>query len=239
MLGTELMVQARSGGQNCRSQFTVNDLNFVVETLTKSGSESGALIRLLRDPESLDVVLDEELLHRALVAGDAAPECLQVSPPFYFYVLTRRALLRHGLDDRHLCDYIASMLAAFTRQRTLELAQTPAGARSFGYLGDMLQAADNAPAAQKFGLRCFLADYALFLSGIFKERVEARKHGAPGVGFYEAVGQQSYRAAAGYPEAARENVRALFSRLAETFHEVRISLNEMAEQTLHFEPPVI
>jgi hypothetical protein len=228
------MVQA-----GCRARFTVNDLNFVIETLAKSsGVGSDSLLRLLRDPETLGPVLDDESLHRALIDR---PDCLTVSPPFYFYVLVRRAFLRHGLDDRHLCDYVAGVLAEFTRQEALQPASAlaPAGARSFGYLGDLLNAASDAPAAQAFGLRCFLADYALFLSGLFKERVDARKHGAPGIGFYESVGQASYRAAAALPQAARENVRGLFEKLAEAFRLVRLSLNEMADRTLHLEPPPI
>ncbi|MDE1170174.1 MAG: hypothetical protein PW734_03035 [Verrucomicrobium sp.] len=215
-----------------RAHFTAADLRFVVDTLAHSAKEGDALLQLLPEAGMLDRFLDEPRLHEVLVER---PACIAVSPDFYFYVLVRRALLRHGLDDRRLCDYLARMLAAFTHQRHLQPAAGKEAGRSFGYLGDMLAAADQAPAAQTFGLRHYLADYALFLCGIFKERVEARRHGAPGVGFYEAVGQSSYRSAAACPEAQRHNVRDLFERLAEAFREVRVSLNDVADRTLHWE----
>ena len=229
MLLYKLMVQASCHG---RARFTADDLRYVVEKLSRSSTEGEALFGLLREPETLDQVLDAAPLHDALLDG---PECVSVSPDFYFYVLTRRALLRHGLDDRYLCDYLASMLAAFTRQQYLEQARAPVGARSFGYLSDLVASAEQAPPALAFGVRSFVADYALFLCGVFRERVEAQRNrrGAPGVGFYEAVGRSYYLSAAALPEAARQNVRDVLGKLAEAFHEVRLSLNEMSAKVLH------
>lgn len=168
-----------------------------------------------------------------------------LSTAFYFHVLVRRALLRRGFDapaDRELGGYVAAVLAAFVRREHLDEvlegeARPAKGARSLGYLSDLLAAAEQAPAGRAFHRRLNLADFALFQSGVFKETLEARerRRGAPAVGFYEAVGSAGYRAAAQCPEAARMRRRPLFDRLGEAFHDVRLALNEMTERSLHFE----
>lgn len=219
----------------CRSKFTRDDLTFVVDHLGRSLRLSDAVQRLCQDQDSLDQILDLEGLHQALVDQ---PQCVQVSPAFYFYVLTRRALLRHGLDDRNLCDYIATVLTDFTQRQNLDKVAATESTRTFAYVSDLLQSIEHAPAAQIFSLRRFLADYTLFLSGVFKENIEARhqRRGAPGLSFYEAIGRQSYRSAAAQPQALREDLRDLLDQIAEAFHEVRLALNALADQTLHFEP---
>jgi hypothetical protein len=219
----------------CRSKFTRDDLNFVVDHLGRSLRLSDAVQRLCQDQESLDQILDLEGLHQALVDQ---PHCVQVSPAFYFYVLTRRALLRHGLDDRNLCDYVAAVLTDFTQRQNIDKVAATESTRTFAYVSDLLQSIERAPAAQIFSLRRFLADYTLFLSGVFKENIEAReqKRGAPGLSFYEAVGRQSYRSAAAQPQALREDLRDLLDQIAEAFHEVRLALNALSDQAFHFEP---
>jgi hypothetical protein len=222
----------------CRTQFTSHDVQFIVDHLGETIPKANALERLCRDPDCLDEMLDLDPLHRALVDE---PQCTAVSPAFYFYVLTRRELLRRGLDDRNLCDYVAGLLTAFTHRQTLTKGGLTESTRAFAYVSDLLQSIEQAPSAQRYSLRCFVADYSLFVSGIFKENLEARQQrGAPGVSFYEGIGQQSYRSAAAQPQALRDNVRDLLETIAECFHEVRLSLNSLTERSLHFAPaPVL
>ena len=219
----------------CRTGLTGQDLTFIVRTLTSFPGDAAALERLLADPGSLDVVLDDGALHDALRDGTGL---LDISPQLYFYISARHALRRQGVEGREVCDYVAGMLAAFTPRAYLEKTSAPAGARSFGYLSDMMTAIERAPAPQVFALQRFLADYALFLGGVFEDRVTAQegRRGAPGVPFYEAVGRGAYRAAAARPEAARQHARRLLEELAEAFREIRRALHEMSDRVLHWSP---
>jgi hypothetical protein len=214
----------------CRSQFTRRDAQFLLTRLAKHPREARAIDRLLQDPEGWDSLLDLDPVYRALLEE---PALCKVSPAFYFYVLTRRALLRNGIDDRNLCDYVAAVLTTFLRQDRFRHPAWGGGRKSFVNLVKVMEQAEEEERAS-FELRHFLADYTLFLTGIFFQNIEARHHGAPGIGFYEAVGQSSYRRAAMDPMAARKRLREVFLELAEAFHTVRLSLNEMAERCLHF-----
>ncbi len=225
-------------------QLTDCDVDFLTRTLAGNPSSpaANALLRLLADEEECGRILDDPLLYEALVES-AAP--IGLSTSFYFHVLVRRAMLRRGFDtpaDRELAGYVAAVLAAFARREHLDLvlegeARPAKGARAFGYLSDLLAAAEQAPAGRAFARRLNLADFALFQSGLFKETLDAKeqRRGAPSVVFYEAVGSAGYRAAARFPEAERCRTRPLFDRLGEAFHDIRLALNEMTEKSLHFE----
>ncbi|CAF0689226.1 hypothetical protein [Candidatus Methylacidithermus pantelleriae] len=219
----------------CRSQFTRRDAQFVVSRLSKTARSARALERLLEDPEGWEELLDLEPIYQALLDE---PALCKVSAPFYFYVLTRRALLRNGMDDRNLCDYVAAVLAAFLRQDRMRHPGWAGGRKSFVNLVKVMEKAGE-PGEASFELRHFLADYTLFLTGIFPQNVEARHHGAPGMDFYEAVGQAYYRSAAMDPLASRKRLKEVFLLLAEGFRTVRVSLNQMAERCLHFAQPAV
>jgi hypothetical protein len=227
---------------NCRSQFTADDFSFVVSVLSRSPRDAVSLVSLLSDEGERDLILDHDLVYESLV--DQAG-CLRVSAAFYFYVLTRRVLRRVSLDERALTDYVAAVLLAFSH--TNQLAAGGAGnpsARSFTYISDLLARLRACPPGEAYSLRTHLADYALFLSGMFAERVEAhaQRRGAPGLGFYEAVGQSSYLDAARHPMAKRADLGAIFQILGSEFRRVRLALNDLTDTLLHFHPapaPVI
>ena len=82
----------------CRSRFTSQDFQFVLDRLSDHPRQTESLQSLCQDPTSFNQILDLEPLHRSLVDE---PRCVGVSPAFYFYVLTRRELLRHVLVDHH------------------------------------------------------------------------------------------------------------------------------------------
>ena len=139
-------------------------------------------------------------------------------------------LRRSGLQDRALCDYLASLLEEFSRTAAL---RPPPGTTTRGmvYLSDLLLALREASPSQAFFLRAQLGDYTLFLTGIFHENIERRRarRGAPGCSFYEEMGRQSYRAVARHEVARHRGLTEVFDRLAEQFHEVRLALNQLAD----------
>ena len=228
------MIQA-----NCRAQFTADDFSFVVRVLAKSQRDAVSLVSLLSDEAERDAILDHDLIYDSVVDGSG---CLQVSAAFYFYILTRRVLRRVSLDERALTDYVAAVLLAFSHVNQLRGPGVPGApdesapaSRSFTYLSDLMTQAGNCPPEQAFVLRVHTANYALFLSGMFAERVHAHvlRHGAPGLGFYEAVGQSTYLSVADHPQARRTELQAVFKLLGGEFRRVRLALNNLADTLLH------
>ena len=216
---------------NCRSQFTADDFSFVVHVLSKSPRDAVSLVSLLSDEAERDAILDHDLIYASLVDHTG---CLRVSTAFYFYVLTRRVLRRFSIDERALTDYVAAVLLAFSRTNQL-CAEGGPPSPGFGYISDMLARLDACPPGEVYLLRRHLADYALFLSGMFAGRVEAhaQRRGAPGLGFYEAVGQSSYLDAARHPHARRTDLGAIFQMLGSEFRQVRLALNDLTDTLLH------
>lgn len=226
------MIQA-----NCRAQFTADDFSFVVRVLAKSQRDAVSLVTLLSDEAERDAILDHDLIYNSVVDKTG---CLQVSAAFYFYVLTRRVLRRVSLDERALTDYVAAVLLAFSR--TSQLSQpgaTSPTARSFAYVSDLLTQINTSSPEQAYLLRTHTANYTLFLSGLFAERVHshAQRRGAPGLSFYEAVGQSSYRSAAQHPQARRSDLQSIFEMLGDEFRRVRLALNDLADTLLHLHTP--
>ena len=221
------MIQA-----NCRAQFTADDFSFVVRTLARSQRDAVSLVSLLSDEAERDAILDHDLIYESVV--DRA-DCLQVSAAFYFYVLTRRVLRRVALDERALTDYVAAVLLAFAKTSQLQAPGSPVTSRSFTYISDLIAQATKCSPEQAYVLRVHTANYALFLSGMFAERVHAhvQRRGAPSLSFYEAVGQSHYLSAADHPQARRTDLQDIFKQLGAEFRRVRVALNDLADTLLH------
>ena len=219
---------------NCRSRFTAADFDFVTRTLSKSRQAAFSLVELLTDAGTRDRILDDELLVATILSQNGH---LSISPQFYFYILTRHALRGGGLEDRELCDYIASLLDQFTRTARLGGPGTEqAAGRGLVYLSDLLLALRDATPAQAFLLRAHVGNYSLFLTGIFPENIARRsRRGAPGCSFYEEMGRASYRAVASHQVARHWGLTDVFNGLADQFHEVRIALNQLAERLMNLD----
>jgi hypothetical protein len=218
---------------NCRAQFTADDFSFVVRVLAKSPRDAVSLVSLLSDEAERDAILDHDLIYNSVVDQTG---CLQVSAAFYFYILTRRVLRRASLDERALTDYVAAVLLAFSHINQLRAPgeQGPTS-RSFTYISDLMTQASKCPPEQAFLLRVHMANYSLFLSGMFAERVNAhvQRRGAPSLSFYEAVGQSNYLSMADHPQAKRTDLQAIFRMLVGEFRRVRVALNDLTDTLLH------
>ena len=102
---------------NCRVQFTAEDVDFVVSILGGKTGAAACVVQLLADADTRDLILDDEALFHALLEHRG---CLRVSSHFYFYILVRRVLHRAGIEDRVVADYVAEMLAEFSRAENTE-----------------------------------------------------------------------------------------------------------------------
>jgi hypothetical protein len=220
---------------NCRERFTASDFDFVVRTLGRSQAEHVSLVDLLSDSETRDAVLDNPRVVEAILCQRGQ---LSISSQFYFYVLARHVLRQAGINDRKLCDYVASLLETFSRISGL---RAPHVENEHGrqYISDMLIALSRATPEQAFLLRAHVGNYSLFISGIFHESTQRRSlRGAPGLKFYEQIGRTNYQMLASHATARRCALNDVYEELADRFREVRLALNQLSDRLLNLDQDV-
>jgi hypothetical protein len=216
---------------NCRIQFTPEDVRFIVSVLrAKTGASAEALANLLGDEASRDLILDDEALYRALLEHRG---CLRVSDHFYFYVLVRRVLRQAGIEDRAVADYVAEVLAEFSRVERWRLV-VPGGSRPLDYFVEMLAALQGADDRTAFVIRAHIGNYSLFMSGVFptriRHRTKTRSH--PNLDYYEGLGRANYRVASDHRLAHKYDLAGIFSTLARRFQATRLALNDLSDRLL-------
>ena|ERR1700730_1333460 len=219
---------------NCRERFTGADFDFIVRSLARSQTDRVSLVDLLSDAETRDSILDHPQLVDAILSN---PAHLHISSQFYFYVLARYVLRQAGILDRKLCDYVGSLLEAFSRANLLHQPDT--GNRAHEYISDMLIALQRVTPEQAFLLRAHIGNYSLFISGIFHENAQRRhERGGPDLKFYEQIGRTNYQLLAEHATARRCELDDVFGGLAGCFHDVRLALNQLSDRLLNLDDEV-
>jgi hypothetical protein len=218
---------------NCRVQFTAADIDFIVANLGRKTGDADCVTRLLSDPESRDTILDDDGLFHALLEHRG---CLTVSSHFYFYILVRNVLKRTGIDDRLVADYIAEILAEYSN---IERTQCRVRGQSepLNYFFEMLLALQRGDDRNNFELRAHIGNHALFITGMFPDRIRVRaeKRGFPDLRYFEGVGQSSFRIASDHRLAERYELATIFDTLGERFRTARKALNDLSERLLAWE----
>ena len=211
---------------SCRDRLSGADFAFLTEVLTPGGGKS-AISRLWDDPEALREMLDLKEVFRAVLDS---PSALQVSAPFYFYVVVRHAFLQAGLSDAGLADYVAGVLAERIAPEPGDVLRDVA--RGITHAADFLSILETSRGRLRFHLQLAAGNQFLMLTGMYpaflKRRAERR--GAPDVDFYEAFACRAFRGAADNPEAPSCTPRRLLGALSEAMPTARRSLNRMAEE---------
>ena len=214
-----------------RHHLSSTDLEFVTRALTKTASGAEALWRLLVDPGEIDRILDSDRLYASL--EDSVGQ-VQLSPRLFFYLTVRRAFRTVGIEDRDLAEYVACMLADFSRS---ENVAHPFGAEAVPMLLsiDLMAAISAASHGERFHLYTSAGNHYLFMTSFFPAFIENRRsrRGAPGLGYYENVGRQSYAQARDHRLAREYAMEALFDGLVHAFPEARVALSEMQSRWGH------
>src|SRR5438105_3440209 len=196
---------------NCRVQFAAEDIEFILSVLGQKIGTAECLIKLLADEESRDLILDDEALFHALLERRG---CLRVSSRFYFYVLVRQVFRRSDIQDRAVADYVAELLAEFARAERGQcmVAGQP---RALDYFFEMLAALRTADERTSFFIRVYIGNYALFLSGVFPDRIRfrAEARGFPDLRYYENLGRMQYRMASDHRLAQRYELANILGTL--------------------------
>ncbi len=219
----------------CRSRFTESDFDFVVEVLAREPSQSTTLSELLTDEDSRNSILDHDKLLRSLLQQGG---WLKVSASFYFYVLTRHVLKWSGLEDREVADYTAGVLTHFCNREKLSSPYTgDTTGGLFPYLSDLLIALQKTSPSESFLLRLHIANFSLFLSGIFANRIHAHRdrRGGPDLEFYERIGRSHFALAAKDTLAKQLKITDVLEELSNEFRRVRKSLNHLSAELLQME----
>lgn len=213
---------------NCRIQFTAEDIDFITRVLGAKMNSADCLVKLLTEPETRDLILDDDALFRALLEQTG---CLRVSNHFYFYVLVRQVLRRAGIEDRAVADYVAEMLAEYSRIEQSRCI-VPGQTNPLDYFFEMLGALRTADERTTFLLRAHIGNHSLFLSGVFPERIRfrAESKGFPNLKYYQEVGRTNYRVASDHRLAQRYELAPIFHTLAENFEPARRALNDLSER---------
>jgi hypothetical protein len=257
-------------------RWSQRDLLFVADTLVPERSDREHIVHLLQEDESLlDAMLQDDRLFRQLMAEEEI--FLLVSPEFFFKVLLLRARRdleteSYTIERRHLQkvalfdasqvvdllarpavgDYLASMLASFTRINSITI---PIRVRKGIWrrirvndldVDSLARYAQTLEEEHRFWAYQRIGDACLFLTGIFPEHVSARPRypdsGTPRLRVrssllssledYESFGRTFYRLAAEHKLARLQGISEVLALLSENFILAEKPLNFVTEHYL-------
>ncbi len=210
------------------------DFNFIVSVFQNCPNDTCALVDLLADENTRDLLLDEKALFHALLE---TPAYLRISLSLYFYVVVRHVLMDAGIDDRTVADYIASVLVRFTK-RLPHPAQERTREAHF-YVVDILEEIDRADLQQRFYLVTNLGNQALVLTSVFSDHIEyrARYRAAPELEYYESVGSAQFQAASRHRLAQKFELDQIYATISDSFKTVRTALRDMQSRILFLGEP--
>ena len=218
---------------NVRASFGRAEAGIVIGLLTQ-GEDAPARERAearLRD-EGFDSLLDDpRTLNAVLTASGVASAPARM----VFYLLVRHALLEEGFRDRTTADYLTALLLEYGRGKRAYRVDD-SDPTELRYLVDHLEALSTAQGRRAFLLEAHLAEFALWLSGLFPDWIEHRRNrrGSPGLSYYEEMGSAGYRRAAEHRDAERHGLGPLYRSCASNFPVLRVALNRLSDR--HFFP---
>lgn len=215
----------------CRDGLTNADRAFLKSVLAIDGDVGEALDVLLADPAMRDALLDQSAVFEAVLEQ---PLPITISPRLYCYVLVRHRFVECGLEDIDLADYVASLMAESMVSSRLFASQGDERQAPFYAVDEMAQIA-QAGFCERFYLTVTLAEKSLVVTGLFRPHLDYRaaRRGAPGLRYYEQIGQSHYRVAGDHRLAHEYCLTDCYQALGECFTEARRALNYVAS-TLTF-----
>lgn len=215
---------------NVRASLTRDDAQLALRLLGReSSAEMENAEAALRD-RGIDALLDDPRLLPALLESRLG---IHGSLPLFCYVVVRQALRAAGENDRAMADYVAAILLHFgMRERAYRVSESDD--ERYDTLADLLDDVDDPDGRRSFLVRQHLGNYALWVSGLFPDRIEQRRwrRGGPDLDYYEDLGRRGFRLAADHRLAQEHGLDTLFRVVAERFPVVRVALNNVSDALL-------
>ena len=144
----------------------------------------------------------------------------------FFHAMARRTFTELGVGDDAVVGYVAAVLTDFSRADRLYALRTPHGTSAS--MAQIAAAAAETPHDERslvrtHALRKYVADYALFMSGLFRTHVEQR--GA--LDYYFQEGQRAYWDVSEMDLARYRTGFLLFQQLSRNFEHYSGALDYM------------
>ena len=265
--------------------FTDGDLDFLVSIVVPGLSNALSVREAIRNDPAYRkaIVSDERVFSRVINDKESF---LKISPSLYFEVLLRRAqkdlisssytIEREGrgnipvfdtgkvagfLDTPNMLEYLANMLASFTRIRSFVVpVRVRKGIRRRVRYNDMdvdslIDFAARVDESERFSYYKRIGDVCLFLTGLFRDSTYSQKSHVgsnfqsgtyPRTTFvrkrrrsveeYESEGRRFYRLAEEHPTASVLELTDVFSVLRDEFSAARKPLAFLSARYLHSRP---
>ena len=140
------------------------------------------------------------------------------------------------LDDVHISNYIANMLAQFTRSSGLFKVRESDKETSH-YIVDMVEDSLRSDNIRKYYIYCHIGDYTLFLTGMIPEYVKYRfeqKRRPVDRNYYVNFGKAYYNLASGTSNARKNRLSDTLSQLSEGFEVVAEIIHVMNKKYFTF-----
>ena len=262
--------------------FTDRDLEFLVAVVVPRAANASLVREAIRnDPEYRKVIVSDERVFSQVINDNES--FLKISPSLYFEVLLRRAqrdlgsstytIEREGrgnipvfdtgkiagfLDTPNVLEYLANMLASFTRIRSFAVpVRVRKGIRRRVRYNDMdvdslIDFAARVDESERFSYYKRIGDVCLFLTGFFRASTYSSKRtfnsnfksGAysrtnftrkrrRSLEEYESEGRRFYRLAEEHPTAGVLELTDVFSVLRDQFSAARKPLTFLSSRYLH------
>ena len=265
--------------------FTDGDLDFLVAIVLPGLSNALSVREAIRnDPAYRKAIVSDERVFSQVINDKES--FLKISPSLYFEVLLRRAqkdlisssytIEREGrgnipvfdtgkvagfLDTPNMLEYLANMLASFTRIRSFVVpVRVRKGIRRRVRYNDMdvdslIDFAARVDESERFSYYKRIGDVCLFLTGLFRDSTYSQKSHVgsnfqsgtyPRTTFvrkrrrsveeYESEGRRFYRLAEEHPTASVLELTDVFSVLRDEFSAARKPLAFLSARYLHSRP---
>ena len=142
---------------------------------------------------------------------------------------------RQGITESATVDYVSEILTRFAETRRLYPLQDISG-RPLEYIVDMLEASQQAESETASAVRgrfilLHVGEYALFMSGLFRERLRRRGE----LDYYIAHGSSAYWRCADCELNPRQ--RQVYWHLHHDFGKISGTLNTMRHEQFPLSPP--
>ncbi|HVN85072.1 MAG TPA: hypothetical protein VMW17_09530 [Candidatus Binatia bacterium] len=134
----------------------------------------------------------------------------------FFSTIVQRAFWELGLTEQPIVNHVSGVLTAFADAEQLYRLRSIEGKRVDSLIAMMLELPDATPRAQierERALRCYLGDYALFMSGIFRSHAERGGY----LDYYFDTGRRSYWAVSELDVTLYRTGFLLFQELSKKF----------------------